>query len=43
MYEEEGKANGWPGLAKEVTDISDELGIPDLSNGIHVQQRHQKR
>ena len=29
---EEGKANGWPKLAKEVTDISDELGIPDLNN-----------
>ena len=29
---EEGKANDWPGLAKEVTDICSQLGIPDLNN-----------
>ena len=31
VYEEE-KANYWPGLAKEVTDICSQLGIPDLNN-----------
>ena len=33
MYEE-GRANGWPGLAMEVTDICNQVGIPDLNNVI---------
>ena len=29
---EEGKAKGWPGLGKEVTDICKEINIPDVNN-----------
>ena len=31
---EEGRANGWPELAMEVTDICNQVGIPDLNNVI---------
>ena len=29
---EEGRANGWPGLGREVTQICEELGIPDIND-----------
>ena len=38
---EQGRANGWPGLAMEVTDICNQLGIPDLNN-VHVSKEEIK-
>ena len=31
---EEGKANGWPGLGQEVTNICKEIGLPDLNENM---------
>ena len=38
---EQGRANGWPGLAMEVTDICNQFGIQDLNN-VHVSKEEIK-
>jgi hypothetical protein len=39
---EEGRANGWPGLWREVSQICEELGIPDI-NDVYVSKTDIKK